>query len=181
MSAENFEHALELVLVNEGGWSNNPKDPGGPTMKGVIQRVYDAYRDRHKLRRQSVRFIKPPEIQAIYKAQYWDAVRGDDLPPGVDYAVFDYAVNSGPVAAAKALQRALGVTPDGHIGLVTLETARRANPAATIVKLVDGRSDFLHRLKTWNIFGRGWSNRLTLVKQQAILLAASDTKGTANA
>ncbi len=120
MTASSFDEALKRVLVHEGGYADHPADPGGATMRGVTQRVYDGWRRRRGVPVRSVRLIEPGEVEAIYRLQYWDAVRADDLPAGLDYGVFDAAVHSGPGQAAKWLQRALGVTADGQVGEATL-------------------------------------------------------------
>lgn len=156
----NFPIALPWTLAHEGGWSNHPKDPGGATMRGVTQRVYTAYRERVGKPNQSVRFIEPAEILDIYKAQYWDALRCDDLPTGVDYAVFDFGVNSGVSRAAKYLQRILGVKQDGVIGEMSIKAANMADPGFIVDKLCEDRMAFLRRLKTWKTFGRGWTRRV---------------------
>lgn len=162
--AANFSNVLPLVLAHEGGFSNHPKDPGGATMKGVTQRVYDAYRDNRNVARRSVRDITRAELHDIYKFQYWDMVNGDRLPAGLDYAVFDYAVNSGPNRAAKELQRLLKLNlVDGQIGEGTI---RAANDAANAdeVKLIEDycnkRMRFLRSLRTWGTFGNGWKRRV---------------------
>ncbi len=164
----NFGDSLEAVLAHEGGWANHPRDPGGATMRGVTQRVYDAYRRRRRLPVRSVRSITTPELHAIYRRQYWDVVRGDELPAGVDLAVFDAAVNSGPVRAAKWLQRAVGVTADGVIGLVTLGATTEQPLARTVHRICDDRLHFLRGLTTWRTFGKGWSRRVAAVRQQAL-------------
>jgi lysozyme family protein len=166
MAAESYEHALALVLKHEGGFANHPRDPGGATMRGVIQRVYDAYRDRKGLGRRSVRLIEDAELQEIYRRQYWDAIRGDDLPAGVDYCVFDGAVNSGPVQSARWLQRALGVSADGHIGEGTLDAARLSGDWENLIdNICDQRMRFLRSLRTWDAFGKGWSRRVAEVRR----------------
>jgi lysozyme family protein len=164
---EEFPKALHAVLAHEGGWANHPKDPGGATMKGVTQRVYDASRDRAGLPRQSVRLISKDEIHAIYKRQYWDAIKGDDLPAGVAYAVFDFAVNSGPGRAAKSLQRALGLTADGMVGMATVAAAN-AHPDhdALIEGISRDRQRFYEALPTFRHFGRGWSRRNEEVRKR---------------
>lgn len=168
----NFPASLAEVLKHEGGWSNHPQDPGGATMRGVTQRVYDAYRARNRLSARSVRNITDAELHDIYKAQYWDAVRADDLPSGIDFAVFDFAVNSGPVRAAKYLQMVLGVTADGAIGQVTLKAAAEAMPRIVIVDLCDKRLAFLKNLSTWKTFGKGWSSRVAGVRAKALQMAS---------
>lgn len=173
MAAENFERSLKLVLQHEGKFSNDPQDPGGVTMEGIIQRVYDAYRDSKNLDRRPLRpsmYGRQDWIQErdeIYRKNYWNKVRADDLPSGIDYAVFDGAVNSGPYQASKWLQRALGVEGDGIIGPITLKAAKEADPTAIIAKLSDNRLDMLKRLRTWERFGRGWSTRVADVERTA--------------
>src|SRR6187401_363537 len=115
MASKNFNKALQLVLAHEGGYVNHPKDPGGPTNKGITQRVYDMYRKDKGLNTRSVKNIDKAEISDIYKTRYWDMIKGDRLPDGIDYVVFDGAVNSGPGQSVKWLQRALG---DNYAGKV---------------------------------------------------------------
>jgi len=165
----NLDAALRLVLAHEGGYSDNPADPGGKTNRGVTQRVYDAYRKRKGLGIQSVRGILADEVAEIYKHQYWDAVRADDLPAGLDYAVFDYAVNSGPRRAIQDLQRTLGVTPDGIIGSVTL--AAIGDVFTVIDRLCERRLAFLRGLKHYKTFGRGWERRVAEVADAAVAMA----------
>lgn len=167
----NFSTALALVLQSEGGYVNNPHDPGGATNKGITQRVYDAYRKFLGQPIGSVKFIGGEEVSSIYRRQYWDAVRGGDLPAGVDYAVFDEAVNSGPVKAITDLQRALGVAADGQLGLVTLTALRSAGGRTVINKVCDLRLGFLRKLTTWRYFGAGWTNRVAAVRAAALRMA----------
>ncbi len=154
----NFDKALPLVLEHEGGFVDDPHDPGGATMKGVTQAVYNDYRKVRGRGLQSVRFIFDAELTAIYKFQYWDKVQGDHLPAGLDYAVFDFAVNSGVGRASKYLQAVLGVAQDGQIGVRTLAAIR--DPANTINALCDRRMGFLRRLPTFWRFGKGWTKRV---------------------
>lgn len=167
MTAQNFAPALSRALVHEGGFSDHKDDPGGATMKGVTQRVYDAWRKRRSLPLRSVRLIEEADLQAIYRKQYWDAVKGDRLPAGVDYVVFDGAVNSGPAQSVKWLQRALGsVKVDGVIGEATLAAIEAYPDHDQLVALMIGRRlAFLQALKTWRVFGGGWSRRVAQVKQ----------------
>lgn len=160
MTKNNFALSLPWTLAHEGGWSNHPKDPGGATMRGVTQRVYTDFRSRRELPNQSVRFITPEEIHDIYRFQYWDALRCDELPAGVDYAVFDFAVNSGVSRAARYLQRVLGVKQDGIVGVNTIRAAKEADPAFVVQKLCELRMQFLRGLKTWKTFGKGWKRRV---------------------
>lgn len=180
----NYQKSLARVLVHEGGYSNHPADPGGATQHGVTQRVYDAFRGRQGKPPAPVRYITDGEVNAIYRRQYWDAVQGDSLPPGVDYAVFDGAVNSGPAQSIKWLQRALGVDADGQLGERTLAAVRNANARDLIDGICDKRLAFMKSLKTWPVFGKGWKARVDEVrvagKSMAIggptkMIAESDT------
>ena len=166
----NFDKSLELVLKHEGGFSDDPFDPGGKTMKGVTQAVYDAYRKTRGRTAQSVKFITDDELKAIYKFQYWDRVQGDYLPRGLDYAVFDFAVNSGVGRASKYLQAVLGVAQDGVIGAKTLATIQ--SPRNTINALCDRRMGFLHGLRTFWRFGKGWTRRVQDVRAHALEMSS---------
>ncbi|WP_245499285.1 glycosyl hydrolase 108 family protein [Mesorhizobium sp. M1A.F.Ca.ET.072.01.1.1] len=108
MTGSREQESLARVLAHEGGYSNHPADPGDATMKGVTQRIYDAYRRSKKLALRSVKSITSQELFEIYDRQYWDTVKGGLLPAGVDYVVFDGAANSGPKQSILWLQRALG-------------------------------------------------------------------------
>ena len=165
----NFEKALALVLEHEGLYVNHPRDPGGATMKGVTQAVYDAYRKIRGRPSQSVKFITDEELRAIYKFQYWDKVHGDFLPTGLDYAMFDFAVNSGVGRASKYLQAVLGVAQDGQIGARTL--AAITNPVSIINALLDRRMGFLRNLRTFLTFGKGWTRRVQGVRAKALDMA----------
>lgn len=162
----NLEESLRHVLVHEGGYVNNKKDPGGPTNRGVTQAVYDGYRTRKGLPSKSVRSITLEEVSEIYSGQYWNPIRGDDLPVGLDYAVFDFAVNSGASRAIKTLQSVLGVRMDGVIGEKTLSAAMDREVVSLIEEYVEARMKFLRGLKPrngkggWQVFGRGWTRRV---------------------
>jgi lysozyme family protein len=154
----NFAESLELVLEHEGGYVDHPKDPGGATNKGVTQRIYNNFRRSRGRSAQSVMFLEAGEVEAIYKLQYWDAVRGDLLPSGLDYAMFDFAVNSGVSRAVKYLQGIVGVKKDGVIGAMTLGAIH--DVVKTINTLCDWRMSFLRRLPTFLYFGKGWAARV---------------------
>lgn len=166
----NFDRCLSLVLASEGGYVNSPHDLGGATCKGVTQRVYDSYRRNRGQACQTVRVITPAEVSDIYRVQFWNAVDGDQLPPGVDYAVFDPAVNSGVATGAKWLQRAVGVAQDGHIGQITLAAVAKADPKVVINAICDRRLSFLEALHNWRYFGRGWKNRVAFVRANALAM-----------
>lgn len=169
---ENFRPALAAVLVHEGGYSNHPSDPGGPTMKGVIKRVYDDYRRAKGASVRDVRKITEAELREIYRKRYWDLIQGDRLPAGIDYAVFDGAVNSGPAQATKWLQRALGIPADGVLGPSTLAAVERAEDHDAIVAGIQSRRlAMLKALRTWPVFGKGWGRRVEEVRRLALALA----------
>ncbi|OBQ74523.1 glycoside hydrolase family 108 protein [Mesorhizobium erdmanii] len=170
----NFARALALVLKSEGGWSDNPADPGGATMKGVTLANFRRY-VKADASKADLRKIGDGQVATVYRRFYWDAVAGAELPDGVDYAVFDFAVNSGPGRAAKYLQASVGVSQDGRVGPATL-AAVRARPAGVVVdQLCDARLAFLKRLLTWATFGRGWSDRVRSVRTDALLMSAPAT------
>ena len=162
-----FEICLAETLKWEGGWFNHKRDPGGPTMRGVIQRVYDGWRDSNGLPRRSVREIEDHELRDIYRRNYWDQIRGDELPAGVDLAVFDFAVNSGPNRAAKYLQRVLGVKVDGHIGPATIGAANAYEPEDIVEQLLADRRTFIRQISTYDVFGRGWERRCDGIEKRA--------------
>lgn len=160
-----FERCLDKVLVSEGGYVNDPRDNGGATNRGVTQRVYDAYRQRKGKSLQSVRSITSAEVSEIYKANYWDLAKCDQLPAGVSYVVFDGAVNSGVSQSVKWLQRALGVTPDGIAGNATIAAVQHYGDMDRLVDAIcDRRLAFLKALKTWKTFGKGWASRVASVR-----------------
>jgi lysozyme family protein len=163
---ENFESALAAVLHHEGGYVDHPKDPGGRTNRGVTQRVWEEWVG-HPVDEATMRGLTEEDVAPLYKAKYWNQISGDDLPAGVDYCVFDAAINSGPGRAAKWLQQVVGVTADGSIGPGTLR-AVAAMPAHEIVSQYQAvRLDFLQRLPTWETFGKGWGRRVTEVATAA--------------
>lgn len=170
-AATNFPAALKAVLAFEGGYVNDPRDPGGATNQGITQRVYDAWRRLAGASAQQVRAIAPAEVAAIYRAQYWNAVRGDQLPAGVGLMAFDAAVNSGASRAARWLQAAAGVAVDGHIGQITLAAAARADPAALIRAMGAARLSYDRGLRIWRYFGKGWSRRVAQVTAMALVAA----------
>lgn len=163
MTASNYKPSLSLVLCHEGGYVNHPKDPGGATNQGVTQAVYDAYRKLKGLPLQSVKLISSAEVAEIYQKQYWRQVKGDDLPAGLDYAVFDFGVNSGVSRAIRYLQRLVGVEDDGVIGNATLSAtyeAARKNEETLIATYCANRLAFLKSLGTFATFGKGWTRRV---------------------
>ena len=149
----NFDQAFQKLLGHEGGYTNNPSDPGGATNWGVTQAVARANGYAGDMRD-----FMPAQAKAIYKRLYWDAVRADELPDSVRFDVFDAAVNSGVGQAVRWLQRAVGAEADGVIGPATIAAAA-AEPLAA-QKFNGYRLMMMADLKTWSVFGRGWAKRI---------------------
>jgi lysozyme family protein len=168
---DNFEQCLALVLKSEGGFVNNPKDPGGMTNLGVTKKVWEEWVG-HPVDEAAMRALGPQDVAPLYKKNYWDKIKGDDLPNGVDYACFDLAVNSGVGRAAKVLQQALGVSADGAIGPATMDALESANPRQIATSICEIRLAFLQALPTWGTFGKGWGRRVAEVEQTSFSMAA---------
>ena len=168
---ENFQKALDAVLHHEGGFVNHPKDPGGMTNLGCTKRVWEEWVG-HPVDEKAMRALTPEDVAPLYKKKYWDAVRGDDLPDGVDYIVFDTAINSGPGRAIKFLQGCVGVDMDGALGPKTMAAVRAADPKQLVDDYAKRRLSFLQDLPTWGTFGKGWSRRVAEVENTASTMTA---------
>ena len=168
---DNFNRSLARVLVYEGGYSNNPKDPGGPTMKGITQSTFNSWRARQGQNQLSVSQITTTEVAAIYKEDYWDRIDADALPSGVDFCMFDAAVNSGVGGATKWAQAIVGVNPDGDYGPKTEAAILAADPDEFIHGFCSHRLGTLQRLRTWGTFGKGWAARIANVQKTALAWA----------
>lgn len=158
---------LPRVLEHEGGYVNHPADPGGPTMKGVTLAVYRAFKGKPTATADELRHISEGDLQAIYRINYWARARCDELPVGVDYCVFDYAVNSGVNRAVRHLQEVLGVFADGQVGAMTIAAANGRPVVQLIDEYCDRRMRFLRGLGTFGTFGRGWTARVSAVETRA--------------
>jgi lysozyme family protein len=163
---DNFEQCLALVLKHEGGYVNNSKDPGGRTNLGVTQKVWEEWVG-HPVDEAAMRALTPQDVAPLYKKNYWDKIKGDDLPAGVDYSCFDLAVNSGVGRAAKILQQAVGANPDGAIGPASLDAVEKANPRDVATEICDLRLKFLQSLPIFATFGKGWTRRVSEVEETA--------------
>ena len=162
----NFPASLDLILKSEGGFVNHPRDPGGMTNLGVTRNVWKEW-VKHEVDETEMRALTPELVAPLYKANYWDACKCDDLPRGVDYCVFDSAVNMGSSRAAKLLQAALGVTADGSIGRATIAAATAADPVELLESFSHGKEAFYQSLPTFATFGKGWLNRVAHVQDAA--------------
>lgn len=167
MAQENFDRCLAIILHHEGGYVNHPKDPGGETNLGVTKRVYEEWGGTKDMRE-----LTEEDVAPIYKKNYWDRVKGDDLPSGLDLAVFDWAVNSGTGRAAKKLQSMIGTVADGGIGPNTLrilgEYIDEHGLEQTIRNYQEVRQAFYESLSTFETFGRGWTRRNEETAETAI-------------
>lgn len=166
-----YDEALRRLLAHEGGYTDNPHDPGGPTKFGIT--IFD-YR-RYVKADATAADVQAMPIEAakqIYRSKYWDALNCDALPAGVDYCVFDYGVNSGIARAAKVLQRIVNAAPDGRIGPNTLAAVAAHDASEIIAAVCDERLAFLQRLRTWPVFGRGWGRRVREVREAALKMGA---------
>src|SRR3954451_747161 len=170
MSADCCAESIRRVLASEGGYVNHPSDPGGPTNFGITIADYRRYM-KPDATASDVRAMKIEEAKAIYREKYWRAMRCDEMPAGVDYCAFDYAVNSGTGRAPKVLQRVLGISVTGRMDDATLVATKKREPRAVIQAICDERLRFLQGLKTWGVFGAGWSKRVGEFCAAALALA----------
>ena len=177
-----FEKAFAVVVGEEGGWSGAPDDPGNwtggavgsgamrGTKFGISAAAYPTL---------DIAALTPADAQAIYRRDYWERVRGDDLPPALALLVFDAAVNNGVARAARWLQQALGVTADGEIGPVTLAAigARAGDGEALCAEVLARRMDFMATLPTWRSFGLGWARRLCALPYRSMTFFEGGSNG----
>ena len=170
MAAINFERSLRALLLHEGLNDDDPRDPGGRTSRGITQYEYDPWRKARGLPVRDVWTADEAEVRQIYHDDYWAKMSCDDLPGGVDYAVFDFGVNSGIYRSASYLQFVVGVKEDGVIGPQTIAAAKAMDSASIIIALCDKRMEFLRGLKTWPTFKNGWTTRVNDVKAWALQL-----------
>ena len=163
----NYDDCIVMLLHHEGGYVNHPKDPGGETNLGVTKRVYEEWGGTKEMKDLTVEDVEP-----IYKKNYWDKIKGDDLPDGLDLCVFDFGVNAGPGRAAKFLQRMIGTTVDGGIGPMTLakvnEYVKENTIEETIEKYQSMRQEYYESLSTFETFGRGWTRRVEETTKMAL-------------
>jgi lysozyme family protein len=167
---DNFDLCLAMLLSHEGGFVSHKSDPGGMTNLGVTRKVWEMHVG-HAVEEADMRALTPDTVGPLYKKSYWDKAKCDALPSGVDYAIFDMAVNSGTSRAARTLQQALGLIDDGIIGPNTLAAINGKNVQDLIKKICDIRLAFLQHLSTWPTFGRGWAKRVAEVEVDALMMA----------
>ena len=147
----NFDQAFAKLIDHEGGYVNDPRDPGGETKYGISKRAYPTV---------DIASLTLEQAKAIYKRDYWDRAQCDALPPGVAFQLFDTAVNSGIGQAIRFLQRAVGVADDGVMGAMTMSAVRRLDAESLAARFNGQRLEFMTKLSTWDTFGRGWARRI---------------------
>jgi lysozyme family protein len=157
---KNYDKCLKAILHHEGGYVNHPKDPGGETNLGVTKRVYEEFGGAKDMKDLTVEDVAP-----IYKKGYWDKIKGDDLPSGLDLCVFDFGVNAGPGRSAKYLQTMIGTVADGGIGPNTLKAVANYVEEVGLEQAVENfqkaRQGYYEKLSTFDTFGKGWTRRVT--------------------
>ena len=163
MTASNFDASMAEVFSHEGGYVNDPRDPGGETNMGISKRSYP---------REDIRGMTRERAAAIYRRDYWNRVKGDQLPDGIDLVAFDPAVNSGVSRGSRWLQSALGVTQDGKIGPQTVLAAQTATDGVAVIKRAcAARMGFLRGLTSlWSTYSRGWTRRVASVEATAVAM-----------
>jgi len=163
----NWDKSFDLVIANEGGFVNNILDPGGATNWGCTQAVWEGYIG-HRVTTDDIKALTKEDVKPLYKKRYWDAIYGDALPSGLDYCIFDCAINSGVSRAAKIIQEIVGVFADGAIGNNTVAAISQINPVTAINEFSDKRQSFLEKLKTFPVFGNGWTKRVQEVRIRSL-------------
>ena len=163
----NWQKSFELMLQSEGGFSNHEKDPGGMTNLGVTKATWENWIGRQSDEAE-MRGLTPEKVEPMYKKKFWDAVRGDEVKLGLDYLLFDFAVNASPGRSIKTLQTSIGVPADGGFGPITMNAVKSFEPVKLIERFSQAKEDFYRSLNTFDVFGKGWLNRVAKVKAQAL-------------
>lgn len=146
-----FDAAFERLIGHEGGYVNDPRDPGGETKYGISRRAYPG---------EDIAGMTLERAREIYRRDYWSPAGCDAVPDGIKFDLFDMAVNSGVKTAIRTLQRTVGTEPDGVLGPVTLQAVQSMNPVRFVARFNGHRLQFMSSLATWPAFGRGWANRI---------------------
>lgn len=167
----NFASAMENLLRHEGGYVLHKDDPGGMTNLGVTKRTWEAWTGCPSTE-EDMRTLTPEMVKPLYKSMFWDKMRCDELPDGVDYMVFDAAVNSGTARAAKWLQKSLRLKPTGTLDSVAIAAAQSTDLGLLVNTFTAERLQFLQGLRAWPVFGRGWSRRIAAVEVTAKTMSA---------
>ena len=167
---QNFDRALAEILRHEGGYVDHPADPGGATNLGITHITLREWRGR-PVTKAEVRALTEAEAGQIYRARFWNAVKADSLPHGVDLLMFDGAVNHGPTRMIRLAQEALGLNDDGVLGPITLSALSRQDAVAVVKALATRRRRFYRGLRHFSAFGRGWMRRIDDVERVSLAWA----------
>ena len=171
MAAENYQKCLAMILHHEGGYVNHPKDPGGMTNLGVTKRVYEDWVG-YSVSEHTMQNLTEKDVAPIYRKNYWDRIKADDLPSGLDLCVFDFGVNAGTGRAAKYLQNLIGTVADGGIGPNTLRALANYVDSEGVESAIKNyqaeRQSYYEKLKTFETFGRGWTRRVQETTESAL-------------
>ena len=165
-----FKECLDLVLKSEGGFVNHPSDPGGMTNLGVTKKVWEEFVG-HPVSEADMRALTPEKVAPLYEQKYWRPCYGEVLPRGLNFLVFSMGVNAGTGRSVKLLQSSLGCVADGVIGPRTRELISSSNVSELIAKFSEARREFYHSLKTFDVFGKGWLNRVDNEEKEALDMA----------
>jgi lysozyme family protein len=168
---ENFGEALKAILKHEGGFVHHKLDPGGMTNLGVTKKVWEEWIGR-PVGEKEMRALTPDTVAPMYRKKYWDAVKADELPTGLDYLMFDFAINAGPGRAIKTMQKAIGTNPDGVIGAKTMQALKTADQKDLIAKFSMEKELFYKALPTFATFGKGWMRRVAEAQSHAVTMLA---------
>jgi len=166
-ASTNFSQCLDLVFREEGGYTNDPQDHGGPTNFGITIADLKEWRG-HDVTPEDVKNMTKGEAQEIYRSKYWNPMQCGEIPNGIDLELFDFGVNAGIRTAIKMLQSVIGVTADGSVGPTTLSAAKAANPHTVVQTFSQHRLEYYRSLEGWQHFGAGWTNRTNSVEQAAL-------------
>ena len=161
----NYQECLDLVLKSEGGWVNNPNDPGGETNLGVTKRVWEEYVG-HPV--ESLKKLTKEDVAPLYEQKYWRPCYGEVLPRGLDFLCFSFGVNAGCGRSVKLLQQSLGLVSDGVIGPRVMQKLRESNIADVIKGFSESRREYYRALKQFPVFGKGWISRTDKEEQEAL-------------
>ena len=171
MAAEIYQKCLAMILHHEGGYVNHPKDPGGMTNLGVTKRVYEDWVG-YSVSEHTMQNLTEEDVAPIYKKNYWDRIKADELPSGLDLCVFDFGVNAGTGRAAKYLQNLIGTVADGGIGPNTLRALANYVDSEGVESAIKNyqaeRQSYYEKLKTFETFGRGWTRRVEETTESAL-------------
>jgi len=172
-----FTACIPIILMSEGGYVNNPRDPGGATNLGITQQTLSGWLG-HAASVADVQALTQAQVEPIYQADYYNAAHCHQLATGIDLMIFDEAVNQGVGRAIRTLQQAAGVAADGFFGPATLAAAQALVPATAIASIYGIRAAFYRGLGDFGVFGVGWMARLNRTQADALAMAAAASAGT---